>query len=204
MMHPHRSASWFYAASAIVLAAACALNDPPTDETPPTGGLPPGVTASPAAPQTGPVTSPLPAATTEQPPVPSGQPLGNFAGERGPRIRGDSTTRWYGVRLDSVIVFANRDITKMPIPMARGLVQTLASALHQSRVPRVHNVAVELDSLNTLLGQSPIDGRAVGRSLQRLSGRATAASPEAGVLAGRVVHLADVLQDAGNRLANAP
>ena len=204
MTHRNGNSRWLAAAGAITLAAACALNDPPTDDTPPMGGgLPPGVSAAPASPQTGPVTSPLPSATTEQPPVMGGQPLGNFVGERTPRVRMDSTTRWYGVRLDSIITYGNRDITQMPIPLARSLVQTIGAALHKSNITRVHNVAVELDSLDALLGRTPIDGQAVGRSLRRLSGRAAAASPEAGVLAGRVAHLADVLEQAGNRLVNA-
>ena len=197
-----RNARWLGAAGAIMLVAACALNDPPSDSPPMGGGLPAGVSAAPASPQTGPVTSPLPSATTEQPPVMGGQPLGNFVEERTPRVRADSTTRWYAVRLDSVISYGNRDITQMPIPLARSLVQTLSAALHKSNVTRVHNVAVELDSLNMLLGQTPINGPQVGRSLRRLSGRAAAASPEAGVLAGRVAHLADVLEQAGNKLAN--
>ena len=197
------NARWLAAAGAMMLVAACAWNDPPTDDTPPMGGgLPQGISAAPAAPQTGPVTSPLPSATTEQPPAVGVQPLGNFVEERTPRVRADSTTRWYAARLDSVISYGNRDITQMPIPLARSLVQTLAASLHKSNVTRVHNVAVELDSLNLLLGQTPINGPAVGRSLRRLSGRAAAASPEAGVLAGRVAHLADVLEQAGNRLAN--
>jgi hypothetical protein len=199
----YRTGRGLVAVGAMALAAACALNDPPTDDSPPMGGgLPPGVTAAPAAPQTGPVTSPLPSATTEQPPVMDGQPLGNFVEGRGRRVLADSTTRWYAVRLDSIISYGNRDITQMPIPLARSLVQTIGAALHKSSVTRVHNVAVELDTLNMLLGQNPIDGPAVGRSLRRLSGRAAAASPEAGVLAGRVAHLADVLELAGNKLAN--
>jgi hypothetical protein len=203
MTHRYAVAHWLGTASAIALAAACALNDPPTDDSPPLGGgLPPGVTTAPAAPQTGPVTSPLPSATTEQPPVPDGQPLGNFVERgRGGHVRADSTTRWYGVRLDSIIAFGNRDITEMPIPVARGLVQSIAGALHKSSATRVQNVAVELDSLNVLLGRTPVDGQAVGRSLRRLSGRAAAASPEAGVLAGRVAHLADVLEQAGAKLS---
>ena len=200
MTHRYRNARWLGAASAIVLAAACALNDPPEDSPPLGGGLPQGVSASPAAPQTGPVTSPLPSATTEQPPVMGGQPLGNFVEGGNRRVRLDSTTRWYAVRLDSIITFGNRDITQMPIPLARSVVQSLAASLHKSNVTRVHNVAVELDSLDLLLGQTPIDGQAVGRRLRRLSGRAAAASPEAGVLAGRVAHLADVLEAAGNKL----
>src|SRR3954470_19198715 len=116
MMQLNRTVFGFYAASAVALAAACALNDPPTDDSPPSGGLPPGVTASPAVPQTGPVTSPMPVATTEQPPMPDREPLGNFAGRGGRRIYADSTSHWYAVRLDSVIVHANRDITTMPIP----------------------------------------------------------------------------------------
>jgi hypothetical protein len=202
MTHRNLTARWLAGAGALALAAACALNDPPTDETPPTGGLPMGVSAAPASPQTGPVTSPLPSATTEQPPVMGGQPLGNFVEGRAPRVRIDSTTKLLGARLDSVISYGNRDITQMPIPLARSLVRSISAMLHPSRVTRVHNVAVELDSLDALLAQSPIDGPAVGRSLRRLSGRAAAASPEAGVLAGRVAHLADVLEDAGNRLAN--
>lgn len=198
------NARWLAATGAMLLVAACAWNDPPTDDTPPMGGgLPQGISAAPAAPQTGPVTSPLPSATTEQPPALAGQPLGNFVEERTPSVRADSTTRWYAARLDSVISYGNRDITGMPIPLARSLVQTLAASLHKSNVTRVHNVAVELDSLNRLLGETPINGPAVGRSLRRLSGRAAAASPEAGVLAGRVAHLADVLELAGNRLVNA-
>lgn len=202
MTHHDRNRRGLGAAGALALMAACALNDPPDSSPPLGGGLPAGVSAAPAAPQTGPVTSPLPSATTEQPPVMGGQPLGNFVEERTPRVRADSTTRWYAARLDSVITFGNRDITQMPIPLARSLVQTIGAALHKSNVTRVHNVAVELDSLDRLLGRTPIDGPAVGRSLRRLSGRAAAASPEAGVLAGRVAHLADVLEQAGNRLAN--
>jgi hypothetical protein len=204
MTHRNRKARWVGAAGALALAGACALNDPPTDDSPPMGGgLPQGVSAAPASPQTGPVTSPLPSATTEQPPVMGGQPLGNFVERGGRRVRLDSTTRWYAVRLDSIISFGNRDITEMPIPLARSLIQTIGGSLHKSNITRVHNVAVELDTLNMLLGQTPVDGQAVGRSLRRLSGRAAAASPEAGVLAGRVAHLADVLEQAGNRLVNS-
>jgi hypothetical protein len=203
MTQRYMNARWLGAAGTLALAAACALNDPPTDDSPPMGGgLPPGVSAAPAAPQTGPVTSPLPSATTEQPPVTDGQPLGNFVERGGRRTRADSTTRWYGVRLDSIIAYGNRDITEMPIPLARSLIQTIGAALHKSNVTRVHNVAIELDTLNVLLGRTPVDGQAVGRSLRRLSGRAAAASPEAGVLAGRVAHLADVLEQAGNKLVN--
>ena len=189
-------------AGSAALAAACALNDPPTDATP-TGSLPEGITVTPATPQTGPVTSPM-GPSIEQTPMPSREPLGNFVERGEPRVHLDSATRLLSARLDSVIVHGNRDITRMPIPLARGLIQSLSRTLHVSKVTRVHHVAVELDSLDLLLAQSPIDGKAVGRRLQRLSGRAAAASPEAGVLAGRVAHLADVLGDAGNRLANAP
>jgi hypothetical protein len=148
------------------------------------------------------VTSPTPVGA-DQTPVPSRQPLGNFVEERTPRVRIDSSTRLFASRLDSVIVYGNRDITEMPIPAARALVKTISVMLHPTREgTRVHNVAVELDSLDLLLAQTPVDGKAVGRSLRRLSGRASAASPEAGVLAGRVAHLADVLEKAGNRLAN--
>ena len=200
----HTNVRWLGTVGAMALVAACALGSPPSGDSPPTGGLPAGVTASPAAPQTGPVTSPMPAATTEQPPMPSRQPLGNFVGEHTPRVEVDTMVRYLGARLDSVIMYGHRDITSMPIPVARGLIKAISAALHPSRVPRVHNVAVELDSLDALLAQTPVNGKAIGRSLQRLSGRAAAASPEAGVLAGRVAHLADVLQDAGNKLANAP
>ena len=189
-------------AGSATLAAACALNDPPPDSSP-TGSLPQGVTVAPASPQTGPVTSPT-SPSIDPTPMPSHEPMGNFVERGSHRVHLDSATRVLSARLDSVIVYGNRDITKMPIPLARGLIQTIAKTLHVSKVTRVHNVAVELDSLDMLLAQSPIDGKAVGRRLQRLSGRAAAASPEAGVLAGRVAHLADVLEEAGNRLVNAP
>ena len=193
---------WIGFAAAAALATACALNDPPTDDTPSHGGLPEGVSASPATPQVGPVTNPTPPGAAEPALMPTRQPLGNFASEKTRPVALDSATKLLSARLDTVIMYGNRDLTQMPIPRARSIVQSISRQLHVSKVTRVHNVAVELDSLDVLLAQNPIDGRAVGRSLQRLSGRAAAASPEAGVLAGRVAHLADVLQSAGNKLAN--
>lgn len=186
-------------AGAVGLALACAWNDPPT-EGPSHGGLPQGVTAAPANTQVGPVTSPTP--TTDPTPTPVGtrEPMGNFIEERTPRVAVDSNTKAMSARLDSVIVGASGGLTKMPIPVARGLIRSISASLHVSKVTRVHNVAVELDSLHVLLGQQPIDGRAVGYSLQRLAARASAATPEAGVLAGRVARLADVLQEEGTRL----
>lgn len=182
------------------LAVACAWNDPPSDDVPAHGGLPPGISASPANTQVGPVTSPTPTPEPTPSPTPTREPLGNFVEERTPRVALDSNTRTMSARLDSTLFGVNGGVTKMPIPVARGLVKSISATLHVSRVTRVHNVAVELDSLHALLGQSPIDGAAVGRSLQRLSSRAAAATPEAGVLAGRVARLADVLQEEGKRL----
>jgi hypothetical protein len=180
--------------------SACALFDPPSDEVPPYGGLPPGVTAGPATTQVGPVTTPTPA-MPDQTPSPTREPLGNFAGERGPRVAMDTATRTASARLDSVIVHANRNITSMPIPLARGLLRSISASLEGSRVPRVRAVATELDSLHTLLGATPFDDHAVGHSMLRLSARANAAAPEAGVLAGRVARLADALKEAGTPLA---
>jgi hypothetical protein len=191
-------------AALATLGLACALSDPPTeDDAPSHGGLPMGVSASPANTQVGPVTSPTP--TTEASPMPmlSRQPLGNYIEERTPRVIVDSTSRLLAARLDSIggAATASGGLTKMPIPVARALVKSMAATLHKSRVTRVHNVAVELDSLDALLAQSPVDGRLVGRSLQRLSARSAAATPEAGVLAARVARLADLLQAEGARMA---
>lgn len=188
------------AALAMLAAAACALSNPPTDETPPHGGLPPGVSAAPPQTSAGPATSPTPVAP-DLTPQPDRTPLGSFTRENTPRVTLDSTTRTLSARLDSVIAVASSDLTTLPLPAARGLVRALSSSLAESRTPRVRAVATELDTLGTLLAASPVDGRAVGRTLQRLAARAQAASPEAGVLAGRVARLADQLNDAGNKLA---
>lgn len=190
---------------AIVTMGACALSNPPTDETPPTGGLPEGVSASPPQTSTGggTVTSPNPV-TPELLPSPSGQPMGNFVAEGGPRAAAvipDSATRVLAARLDSVIAPASTDLTQLPIPVARALIRSISGTLAGTRSPRTLAVATELDSLHALLGASPVDGRAVGRSLQRVAARSQAAAPAAGVLSARVARLADQLNDAGNKLA---
>ena len=193
---------WMAGAAAVAaIAGACAWNDPPSDEPTPGGGLPLGVTAGPANTQVGPITSPTPTTEPTPTPMPTREPLGNFIGERTGRVPLDDSTRLMSARLDSVLAGTRSGLTSMPIPVARGLVRSIAKTLHVSRVTRVHNVAVELDTLDMLLAQSPIDGRAVGRQLQRLSARAAAATPEAGVLASRVARLADVLNEDGARLA---
>lgn len=189
---------------AIITMGACALSNPPTDETPPTGGLPEGVSASPPQTSTGggTVTSPTPV-TPELMPSP-GQPMGNFIAEPGPRVAAvapDSATRVLAARLDSVIAPASSDLTRLPIPVARGLIRSISASLADARSPRTQAVAAELDSLHALLGASPVDGRAVGRSLQRVAARAQAAAPAAGVLSARVARLADQLNDAGNKMA---
>lgn len=190
---------------AIVTMGACALSNPPTDETPPTGGLPEGVSASPPQTSTGggTVTSPTPV-TPDLMPAPSGQPMGNFVAERGPRVESalpDSATRVLAARLDSVIAPASTDLTRLPIPVARGLIRSISATLAGARSPRTLAVAAELDSLHALLGANPVDGGAVGRSLQRVAARSQAAAPAAGVLSARVARLADQLNDAGNKLA---
>lgn len=185
---------------ALAMAGACALGNPPTDDSaPPHGGLPQGVTAAPPATQVGPVTTPTPAGVDPMP-APAFAP-GSSLGEAGGTVVLDSATRLMSARLDTVIGAMSRGLTSMPIPVARSVVQGISGSLRESTVPRLRAVSTELDALDALLSKSPIDGRAVGLQLQRLASRSAAASPEAGVLAGRVARLSDLLQEAGKKLA---
>lgn len=195
------------AAVAVVLTVgACALfnRDPQDERTPPDGGLPRGIVATPATPGTTPVTSPTPIQPDLTPP-PSRQPLGTLdaLGEAAELSRMDTTTRQLSARIDTVIVNAETDLTRMSPTLAVPLITSIRNTLSSNRDERVRMVAMELDSLRLQLSRTPIDGVATGRVLRRLGARTQVAASAAGVMAGKVARLADLLRDTGNRLTAA-
>lgn len=188
---------------ALLGGSACALFRGPEKEGPSHGGLPQDVRATPAATSLGPVTAATPVQPDVTPPPPGETPLGTVDVNRPgvALVREDSATRALRLRLDSVLVATSGDLTQVPIPVARAMVDGFRRFLAGHRDPRVAAVREELSALHEALGRSPIDGHAVGHVLERLGTRTTAAASAAGVLSGRVALLGDRLQERGRVLS---
>ena len=181
----------------------CAFNRPSEDEAnPETGAPPPGITAQPASPSTGPATNPLPL-VADQTPRPDRMPMGTMTAEGGPTrpMALDSITRELSSRLDTVIAATDQGLTRMSPAVALRVTGGIQRFLESRENPRLRPVILQLEVLRTELQRSPIDPRATGIALQRLGERTAASAPAAGVLAGRVARIADGLRAEGTRLA---
>ena len=195
-------ARWGLSAVAAASVAACAFNRPSEDEAnPETGAPPPGITAQPATPATGPTTNPMPVGENYAP-RPDRVPVGTMTAEgSGGYVRLDSTTRALSAKLDSALVANDAGLTRMSPTVALGLIGGIHAFLESRKNPRLQPVITELEALRTELSRQPIDGRATGLVLQRLGRRTAEVAPAAGVLAGRVARLADGLRESGAKMA---
>ena len=189
-------------AAAATLLTACAFTRPSEDDAnPETGAPPPGISTQPATPSTGPTTSPMPVGQ-DFAPRPDRSPMGTMSAEGGATgVQMDSTTRAVSTRLDSVLAGTIGGIEKMSPAVAVGLIRGFETFLAVRDDPRLRPVATELAVVRELLSRDPVDGRAVGAALDKLGRRTAEVAPAAGVLAGRVARLADILREQGARLS---
>ena len=184
--------------------AACA-GRPPSDSSPLGGGPPPGVTAAPPRTSSGtPATDPMPAQPDITPPA-DRQPLGSVDARGGrvglrPASLTSAMADSISIRLDSLLAAADDPKAKLPLPNALGLIDFFRRYFSKQNDRGMRELATELDSLRAQLTATPVDQRAMARSLRRVGRRTSGVAPRMGVYAGRVARLGDLIMDNAARL----